>query len=99
MQRRTAALALFATSLLAADLVSDVQQAVARKDFAGATAKIRIYEARRGQTPESILALSWMARGALDQKNQGKAEGYARDTYERSVKELKKRPLDREPDL
>jgi thiol-disulfide isomerase/thioredoxin len=40
-----------------------------------------------------------MARGALSHKDYAKAKAYARDTYERSINELKKRPLDREPDL
>ena len=40
-----------------------------------------------------------MARVALSCKDYGKAEAYARDTYRRSVNELKKRPLDREPEL
>jgi thiol-disulfide isomerase/thioredoxin len=96
---KCALLALFVASLASADLVSDVREAVDRRDFARASAYIRNYEVKRGQTPESILALSWMARGALSQQDYGKADAYARDGYQRSMNELKKRPLDREPDL
>ena len=92
-------LTLFAASLAFADIVTDVRQAADQKDFARATAYIRNYEAKRGETPESILALSWMARGALRQKDYARAEAFARDTYQRAINQLKKRPLDREPDL
>jgi len=97
--RRALLLGLFGASLAWADLVGDVRGAVDQKNFERAASLIRGYEAKRGQTPESILALSWMARGALNQKDYTKAEAYARDTYQRSINELKKRPLDREPDL
>jgi hypothetical protein len=92
-------LVVFGASLAWADLVGDVRGAVDEKNFARAASLIRGYEARRGQTPESILAVSWMARGALSQKDFAKAETYARETYQRSMNELKKRPLDGEPDL
>ena len=97
--RRALLLGLFGASLAWADLVGDVRGAVDQKNFERAASLIRGYEAKRGQTPESILALSWMARGARNQKDYTKAEAYARDTYQRSINELKKRPLDREPDL
>lgn len=86
-------------SCLAADLVSDIQAATAQGDYARASRSIQIYEAQRGQTPESILALSWLGRTALAQKKYDQADRYAQDTYQRALKELKKRPLDKEPSL
>jgi thiol-disulfide isomerase/thioredoxin len=92
-------LALAALACSAADLVGDVRSSAEQSDFTRANGCIRSYEAQRGQTPESILALSWMARTALAQKKYDQADRYAQDTYQRVQKELKKRPLDREPDL
>lgn len=96
---RATALALLIPALALADLVADVEQAAQRKDYARAEAYLRAYRSKAGETPESILALSWMGRWALDQSDFGKAEIYARDTYTRCLEQLKKRPLDREPDL
>jgi thiol-disulfide isomerase/thioredoxin len=40
-----------------------------------------------------------MARTAFSQKQYGQADRYAQETYQKALKELKNRPLDREPDL
>ena len=89
----------FGVSCSAADLVSDVRDAAGLGDFAKASGYIQTYEKQRGQTPESILAVSWLGRSALAQKKYDEADRYAQDTYQRAQKELKKRPLDREPTL
>ena len=89
----------FCAGLLPADLVPDVREAIAKNDFARAAGYIQTYRSERGETPESILALSWMARGALGLKQYDQAEGYAQQTYDRSLALLRKRPLDVEPDL
>jgi thiol-disulfide isomerase/thioredoxin len=86
-------------SAFAADLVADVRAAAAQGDYPKASGYIQAYEAQRGQTPESILALSWLGRTALAQKKYDQADLYARDTYQRVQRELRKRPLDREPNL
>jgi hypothetical protein len=75
----TLPLALLGASLAWADF-GDVRGAVDENNFARAASLIRGYEARHGQTPDSILALSWMARGALSRRDYGRAEAYARDT-------------------
>src|SRR5579863_914567 len=92
-------LASAALACSAADLIADVRSAVEQSDFSRADGYIRSYEARRGQTPESILAVSWIARTALAQKKYDQADRYAQEAYQRAQNELKKRPLDREPDL
>jgi thiol-disulfide isomerase/thioredoxin len=92
-------LVLVSLSCAAAELVSDVVTAAEQNDYTRARAYIKSYEDRRGQTPESVLALSWMARTALAQKKYGQADLYAQETYQRALKEMKKRALDREPDL
>jgi thiol-disulfide isomerase/thioredoxin len=90
---------LLSLTCAAGDLVGDVRDAAGLNDYARARGYIQTYEAKSGQTPESLLALSWMARTALMQKNYDQADRYAQETYQRVQKELKKRPLDREPDL
>src|ERR1041385_4909343 len=82
-----------------ASVISDVRGSIARNDFAGASEAIRSYRAARGVTPEMLEALSWMARGARAQKNYAEAGKYAEETYQLSVAELKKRPLDQEKNL
>src|SRR5712692_681888 len=90
---------LLAASAASAGIVDDVLQALARNNFAAADQSIRSYRASRGVTPEMIAALSWMARGGLEQKKYGEAAKYAQQTYDLSLEQLKKRPLDREPNL
>ena len=91
--------ALLSLSCTAASLVDGVRSASEQNDYARAAGYIQSYESRGGQTPESILALSWMARTALEQKKYVQADRYAQDTYQRALKEMKKGPLDREPYL
>jgi len=90
---------LLSLSCLAGNLVEDVRTAAEQNDYARAHSYIQSYEASRGQTPESVLALSWMARTSLSQKKYGQADQYAQETYQRVAKEMRKRPLDREPEL
>ena len=84
---------------LRADLVSDSRALGSQGEFAKAVSAIQSYEKERGQTPESVLALSWLGRLALAQKKYDLADQYAADTYKKAQAELKKRPLDREPSL
>ena len=86
-------------SLASAALVDDVKNAAARNDFAAAQALLQRARAAQGETPETILALSWMARAALGLRLYQQAETYARDAYQKSAALLKTRPLDREPNL
>ena len=83
----------------AEDVVTEVRSGIARKDWTSAATALDNYRKRNGESPESLLALSWMARGRLAEKDYAKAEALASDTYQRVAKELKKRPLDREPNL
>lgn len=92
-------LMLLAASSAPAGVIPDVRGAIARGDFARGAELIRDYRAVSGVTPELLEALSWMARGALAQKNYGPAEAYARETYQLSLEQLKKRRLDQERNL
>jgi thiol-disulfide isomerase/thioredoxin len=83
----------------AAQLVPDVRAAIARNDFAAGEKLIAEYKASRGETPESILALSWLGRGAQAAKEWDRAEKYAEATRKLALEALKKRKLDDEPSL
>ena len=91
--------ALLAASTASATIVDDVLGALSRNDFVRADQYIRSYGASRGATPEMILAVSWMARGALELRRYPEAEKYAQQTYALTLAQLKNRTLDREPNL
>jgi len=82
-----------------ANIVSDVRDAIAHNDLKRGAALIHAYRGAAGVTPEMLEALSWMARGSLAAKNLDQAEQYSRETYELSLAQLKKRPLDRDGNL
>lgn len=87
-------------ALIASGGVADeVHAAAEQNNFTAAQALLQRARAAQGETPETILALSWMARSALAFRQYSQAEAYARDTYQRATAQLKKRPLDREPNL
>ena len=82
-----------------AQLVRQVRASVARDDFAAGENLIQEYRTSKGVTPEMILALSWLGRGAQAAKMWDKADAYAAETRTLALAELKKRPLDAEKDL
>ena len=99
MKRYVLLLLLLAALSASAAIIADVRGAIAQNDFPRAAEYIRSYRAANGVTPEMLEALSWMGRGALAQKNFEQAEKYAQETYQLSLAELKKRPLDQENHL
>ncbi len=82
-----------------AQLVNSVRAAIAGNDFAAGERMIAGYRAQQGATPEMILALSWLGRGAQAAKMWDQADRYALETRKLALDALKKRPLDQEPDL
>lgn len=92
-------LALLGAAIASADLVGDVRIALQQNNFPRALSFIQNARTKEGETSQSILALSWVARGELGIRQYAQAESYARDTYQRAQAQLKRRPLDREPDL
>ncbi|MCC6539833.1 MAG: TlpA family protein disulfide reductase [Bryobacterales bacterium] len=90
-----------AAALLRADLVADVRGAIAQGRFADGEAMIKAAEKVHGgvPSPESILALSWLGRGAQAAKRWDDAERYAKATRALVEAQLKQRPLDAEPQL
>ncbi|MBM3814996.1 MAG: TlpA family protein disulfide reductase [Acidimicrobiia bacterium] len=82
-----------------ADLVREVRAFIAQNDFAAGEKRITEFRAASGVTPEMILALSWLGRGAQAAKMWDQADRYAAETRKLALAELKKRPLDSEPQL
>lgn len=88
-----------AASLISAALVKDVRDALGAGDFSRAEQLLNNYKSQQGVTPEMLLAYSWLGRGALAAKKYDQADKYAAETKRQVLLELKKRPLDSEPDL
>lgn len=93
--------AVFAGSLLmvSAQVIGDVRDAIALHDFGRGEKYLENYRAKNGVTPEWLEALSWMGRGALEDKKYDQAERYADETRKLSLAELGKRKLDDERHL
>ncbi|MGA3076075.1 MAG: TlpA disulfide reductase family protein [Bryobacteraceae bacterium] len=90
---RAAALALWLGPIALAaggDIVADVRAASADRNFALAEREIQSYRATAGVTPEMIEALSWLARGTLDDKQYDRADAYATETRQMSLDLLKR---------
>jgi thiol-disulfide isomerase/thioredoxin len=83
--------------LLYASLVNDVRTLVARHDLAAAERAAGAYQSQSGATPELAAALSWMARGALADKQLDRADRYAAETRKLAVELLRTRKLDADP--
>jgi thiol-disulfide isomerase/thioredoxin len=78
-------------------IVPDVRARLAQNDFTGAASQIQDYRRSVGVTPDVLEAMSWMARGELGRKNLDQAEKWSQDTYQLSAAEVKKHPLNRDP--
>src|SRR5207247_5064433 len=80
-------------------IIGDVRDAIAEKDFARGERHIDTYRAKNGITPEMLEALSWLGRGALAAKQYDGAEKYAAETRKLALGQLAKRNLDAERHL
>ena len=80
-------------------LIPGVRAAIARQDFADGERQINEYRGSRGVTPEMLVALSWLGRGALAAKQWNTADEYAKQTYDLARTALKGRTMDQEPHL
>jgi len=100
MYRRIFLAALIAFAPAAAqDLVPEVRAAIAKNDFALGEKQIRDFQTKQGVTPEMILAVSWLGRGALAAKQFDRADEYAIEARKLALEQLAKRKLDAEPNL
>lgn len=80
-------------------VIADVRAAIAQQDYARGERILFAYRSVNGVTPEMLVALSWLGRGALAARLWEKAEAYARETYDLALSELEGRTVDQEPHL
>jgi thiol-disulfide isomerase/thioredoxin len=90
---------LLAAGTAHAALVGEVRRALAANDFAKAEALVQEFRRTRGVTPEMILGLSWLGRGALAAGALDTAERYAAETRALCLEALRSRALDADKDL
>jgi thiol-disulfide isomerase/thioredoxin len=83
----------------AQNVISAVRAAIAQQNFTRGEEIVAEYRAAHGDAPDGLEALSWLGRGALAAGLLDKADAYARETHERSLKALQGRRLDDEPRL
>lgn len=81
------------------DLIGSVRVAIAAHDLPRGESLVKQFRSTTGTTPEAIEALSWLARGALAEKQLDAADRYAAETYKLSVAALAKRKLDEDVHL
>jgi thiol-disulfide isomerase/thioredoxin len=81
------------------NIIGDVRDAIAQKNFSRGEADIKAYRAQNGVTPQMLEALSWMGRGALAAKQLDEADRYADETRRLSLEQLTKTKLDAERHL
>jgi thiol-disulfide isomerase/thioredoxin len=101
MTLRTLGLALLVagTSLAAqtSDLVAAVRLATGAKDWPRAEQLIAEHRKARGTTTESVLAVSWLGRGAASESRWNDAERFARQARTEAMAALSGRPVDADP--
>lgn len=75
-------------------ITSVVRPAIARGDLRAAERSASSYRDENGATPEALEALSWVARGFLNNRRFAKAADYAKEVHRLAVKQLPGTPLD-----
>ena len=80
--------------LFYASLVNNVRDLISAHEFSMAEQQVRAAKAQSGATPEIAVAMSWLARGALDAKTYDKADSLAAETRKMSDGLLMGRKLD-----
>lgn len=86
-------------ALLAGSLIPDVRSTAASGDLKGAEQQVRAFQQREGVTPESLEALSWVAREALKAGKREEAHRVAVETQALVEKRTAAATLDREKHL
>src|SRR5215470_14632648 len=93
------ALVALASFPAAGQVIGDVREAIAYRNFAQAEKYIQSYRAKSGVTPALLEALSWLGRGALEANQYDQAEHYAAETRKLALQELATRKMDDERHL
>jgi thiol-disulfide isomerase/thioredoxin len=92
-----ALLAFGGSSRVFAGIVEDTRQALDAGHYPQAVALVQQYRKAHGSAPDGLEAMSWLARSALSRNDLAAARQWAEETNRLCVAELKKRPLDRDP--
>src|SRR5579863_4827414 len=93
------ALVALASFPAAGQVIGDVREAIADRNFAHAEKYIENYRAKNGNTPELLEALSWLARGELDANQYDQADRYAAETRKLALQNLASRKMDEDRHL
>ncbi len=80
-------------------IVGYVELALRQGDLSSAVALVQQYRRLNGDTPETLEAMSWVARGELGAGNSSEAMRYADEIMHLSQTSLATRKLDAEPHL
>src|SRR5262249_42228820 len=88
---------LLITACAWASLADDVQALVARKQLALAVQLVHAAQAKQGANPELAASISWLARGALAERQFAEADGYATEARTMSLRVLGIRNIDSDP--
>src|SRR5215470_2819908 len=99
LRRLSLLLIVLLPTLCAADIITDVRSADARRDFHTAEQLIREYRSLQGVTPEMLEALSWLARDTLTARQYDKALASARETHQLALKMAGARSIDSDSHL
>jgi len=95
---RSFVLVLLIGGVAEASLVNDVQELVAARQLPLAVNEVRTIQARsRGGTTELAAAISWLARGALGERQVAQADAYASEARAMGLRLLGVRNLDSDP--
>jgi thiol-disulfide isomerase/thioredoxin len=89
----------FAQTAKPLTLVQQVRAALTEKDFAKAEALVTAQRTEKGNTPEVLAALSWLARGAQTAGQNDRAEKLAVEAQTLAVKALAGRSADDDANL
>ena len=84
-----------------ADIVADVRSAIAQNQIPLAQRMIEVYRKQHGTTPETIEALSWLARAAVAQNQYSEADRYSKEVLQLAAAQMARQAgrLDAEPHL
>jgi thiol-disulfide isomerase/thioredoxin len=80
-----------------AALPDDVQALVAHRQLSLAAQEVKAVQAKQGANAEVAAALSWLARGALQERQLAQADTYATDARNMALRVLGVRNIDSDP--
>lgn len=91
------AMLFFAGSCSSASVADDAQALITVHQLPLAVQEVRAAQAKQGGTAEIAAALSWLARGALQEKQLAQADSYATEARSMALRVLGIRNLDSDP--